>query len=316
MDRFPKTVKRVNKLDAKDTGRTTSQGHKIYFCPFCYDKEVKYGVKDPKPDTTGKLYILESKNHGFCQRCLTAVFTNWTIENSFQKLADLVLDHYTPLDLRLENLPNIDLDSYGSAADEDWATEYLFGRNPALTPAMIRKLGLKAFSTYIGTKDEKGEFKRILRQGVLTPLVYKGETKSYQIRYLTKEKKFRFHTMDGIKLLYSITEIPQLSEITIVEGVFDLIGALGLGFPNIVALLGKTPSPYQLEQLKELCPTRINLFLDNPGLNSGLAKTLRKQIRSITKQKVWCFKWGQGDWLDPEEYFVRSKFKKAYKEWS
>ena len=108
--------------------------------------------------------------------------------------------------------------------------------------------------------------------------------------------------MDGIKLIGTVTNIQKGSEISICEGWYDMIALLCMKFPNPICLLGKEPSAFQVHQLRDLVPIKVNYCLDEPELNYGLMKSLRKQLKSVSQQKSWNFKG-----LDPEEFYNKNK---------
>lgn len=299
-NRFPKTLKRVAKLESTLIKKTLT--HDIYLCPFCYEKELKYDVKDPKPDTTGKLYIETNRNRGYCFRCCTVVFTNWSILSSFDNLVNILQDDLTQ-NIDIDDLPEINLSGFQGAFEIDEAMQYLLNRNPAFNKNNVRKLNLKWIDNIISIFDGSlNEWVRMRRKGILTPLTHKGLIKSYQIRYITEDKKHRFHTMDGVKLISVINDIPLGSEISICEGFYDQVALLCMGFPNPVAVLGKFPSDFQVHQLRNLVPIKVNLCMDEESINYSLGRWIKSKLRSVSSTKNWKF-----DAKDPEEFYVRNQ---------
>jgi hypothetical protein len=289
-------VKYIEDLKAKIAFSNSS--HNIYYCPYCLDRERDNKVRDPKPDTCGKLYIHKVKKQGICFRCNTIVVSKEDKMDMF----DLFL-HTTALEetVNVADLPTIDIDDIPPAYEVTEAMEYLTKRNPVFTPSIVKNLDLRWVETVRSTADGVRRLKSTKR-GILTPLRHKGDIKSYQIRYITNEKKHRFHTMQGIRLIASIGDIPRHTSISICEGFYDAVALLSMGFPNPVALLGSKPSKFQLSQLKEMIPYHINLCLDDHVLNSNLLKLLKKSIKTIETSKIWTF-----DGKDPEEHFKRNK---------
>lgn len=271
----------------------TSEGF-AYYCPYCYEKELDSGVIDPKPDTSGKLYINSEHKTGICFRCNTVIVSS-------TKKDRLVLELNAPeQDLSiLSNLSEIDLSSVPPAYQSDEAMQYLSSRNVSLTSVVVKKLDLRWIDTMRTVKDLLGETQQIRRTGILAPLRYRGAIRSYQIRYITTSKKSRFHTMEGKKILWMFKEPPKYSEITLAEGVYDAIALACMGFPYPVAMLGKTLTELQIAQLRELVPYRINLCLDEYIINNAMKYTLRKQLKSTESYKMWGFSGSK----DPEEYY-------------
>lgn len=290
-----KDIVYLEDLDAKMAYKSGDET--IYYCPYCLEREIKSGVKDPKPDRYGKLYINMEKKKGICFRCGIIIQSKDASLNAVDTLIANLLQKEKEHETDPNLLPPIDLKNVPYASEVSEAMEYLRGRNPAFSEKNVKFLDLRWVETHKIVKRDN-EYVRIKRTGILVPLKYKGQYRSYQIRYVTDDKKQRFHTMSGIKIIYTIGEIPKQSAITICEGVFSAIALLCLGFPNVVALLGKTPSKLQLSQLKELCPCHINLCLDSPDLNYALLKTLKKNIRTLETWKAWRFPEG-----DPEDFY-------------
>lgn len=268
-------------------------------CPFCYDKERDSGVKTPKPDRHKSLALNTETLKGYCHRCDTVIIShkdegklNLGLENDEEENA-----------INPKFLPDIDITKIPMAYENEKAMEYLKNRNIVFTPNIVKKLDFRYIETGKVVNDILEGPKQIKLLGILAPLKYNGRVKSYQIRYITNNKKFRFHTMEGKKLLYSAKPLPVFNEITICEGVYDAIACMAMGFPNVTALLGKTPSKLQMEQLKEIAPYKVNLCLDEPDLNYTLLRVLRRGIKTLERYKSWKFK----GYKDPEEFYKANK---------
>src|SRR5215510_9975562 len=66
-----RTVKYYEDLSIPDAPAT--KGEIRMNCPFCYDKEMKYGISDPKPDRHNSMSINRETMKGYCHRCDTAI---------------------------------------------------------------------------------------------------------------------------------------------------------------------------------------------------------------------------------------------------
>jgi hypothetical protein len=173
----------------------------------------------------------------------------------------------------------------------------------------IDKYNLRWFSREVSIKDVSGEYYSTTRNGIIAPMSWMGEVKSYQIRYFTSEKSMRFHTMDGVKLLYFTTTPEMGDDITLCEGIYDAHACHIMGFPNPVALLGKSLTNLQSNQLRNLCPRRLHLCLDDYICNGELAKGLRKKLPTLMDIKFYSWKGEK----DPEEYLRRYPTETLYK---
>lgn len=107
------------------------------------------------------------------------------------------------------------------------------------------------------------------------------------------------------KFIYTPVNIPrELSihkKITIVEGVFDSIGAVLLGFDYPVCIFGLHLSELQINLIKSYNPSSISIFLDDYDKSISLRKTIKDSfptIGSISIEKSYNF-------LDPEEILKR-----------
>lgn len=304
--RFPKTLQRVEEMEAKKVSESTD--HDIYNCPYCYDKEVKYMVKDPKPDTKGSLYIHKQKNIGFCHRCATVVVTKWSVEDALDKLADALGDLARGIDV--EDLPSVNLDGYKKISESPKAIEYLSGRNPFITPGVADALGMRFYSRFHTERDADGASYPVLREGVIAPMKHMGIEKSFQIRFITKDKKRRFYTMDGLKMLYVPIEPPVGATVTLCEGVYDAIALLQMKFPYPIAILGKSMTPMQERHLRQYVPTAVNICLDDPKLNYELERHVKRSVATVSQTKKWLF-----NWMDPEEYMLKNPTAKYDDNW-
>lgn len=305
---LPRTLVKLNKLDAELVKSTQNDEERVYKCPLCVEKRKLYGKK-PTPDLLGKLYINVEKEMGLCFRCNTIVIIGYSINNAIEKLAKTFESMINQIDPY--GLPDINIESYKSAVEVPEAMEYLRKRNPFISSSLIKLLDMRWYQKIKKFTDDKtGKIKIINRRGILTPIKFKinGELriKSFQIRFLTEDKKFRFYTLDGVKSIYCLSSISEGSKITLVEGIFDAIAADLLGYPFPVAILGKSISKFQISQLRELVPSEINLALDTKQCNLSVYKTVRNQIPSCGRIKKIDLKG-----LDPEEFYLKQKSQKG-----
>jgi len=293
--RVPKTLAFLEDAGELRKAFDTAEGA-AYYCPFCYEKEKKYNVPWPKPDTTGKLFINVSKNKGYCFRCNTAVVSHADYDNLKSYITDFLNDGEERVDL--QNLPVVDLSGVPPASRFQEAIDYLKSRNAFFDEQNADRLDLRWVDSYRTVNHCIDGVVKLRRKGIMVPLKYRGRIRSYQIRYITDSKKFRFHTMEGKRLLTGISDIPPYSPITLCEGFYDAVALNCMGFPNPVAMLGKSPSALQIAQLQEITPYHVNLCLDEPALNYGLLRGLRRRLKTMESYKSWRFKNAK----DPEDF--------------
>lgn len=303
--RFERAVIKIDKLEAVLVSDKHPK-YKIYKCPYCLDREIANKVLDPKPDNHGKLYAYKDRSSAICFRCNTVIIVGWTADDAIDKLAEAFKSEQE--EILVENLPEINLDSYECASKIPEAMAYLKSRHKGFNESNVSRLGLKWFCKDSKVKTLEG-WVDFTKKGIICPFKADGIIKSFQIRFLNMDKKSRFYTMDGVKLIYSITKIPIDSEISICEGVYDAIALFMMGFPNPVAILGSTFSQFQADQLRSVLPTRVNLCMDSIALNKELAKDIRRKLPSVTDKNFYNFK-NQ----DPEEY-MKANPRYRYQEW-
>jgi len=296
--RFPKTLAFLEDVGTLRKAFDTAEGA-AYYCPFCYDKERKYGVPHPKPDTSGKLHINAKKQKGYCFRCDTALISRKDYDSLKSHINDFLNSDEELIDL--QNLPVVDLSSVPPASKFGEAIDYLKSRNSFFNEQNADKFDLRWVDTYKMVNHCIDGVVKLRRKGIMLPLKYHGQIRSYQIRYITDSKSLRFHTMEGKRLLGNIADVKPYSPITLCEGFYDAVALNCMGFPNPVAILGKSLSALQMAQLQELTPCHVNLCLDEPSLNYGVLRGLRKKLKTAESYKSWKFKNAK----DPED-FLRS----------
>lgn len=292
---LPRSVVKVEKLQATQVGEARDGQESVYLCPFCVEKRTRYG-KEPTPDTVGKLFVNNLKEIGLCFRCNTIVLSNWTIDSAVNKLANVLeamLDQVNHTDLQ-----NVDISTYPLASSVERAVGYIQHRNPSITTGLMDALDLRWYSR----EFRKGAEIHV-KEGILTPMRFKENdqlvVKCFQIRFLTHDKNSRFYTLDGIKSVFFLRPPTIGSTITLCEGTWDAIALGIMGFPNPVALLGKSLSAFQANQLRQFVPSRAILALDDEGCNTNLRKDVRNKLPSVSRIRMYDFR-GH----DPEEYLV------------
>lgn len=300
---LPKSVVSVDRFEHSPINSTPilnkdGHGENNYHCPFCAEKRAKHG-KEATEDTAGKLYINTYKNVGYCFRCNTVVLVGFTVDNAIENLVKT-------LEFAFKENEEVEFETltlnYPLACDNKDAMSWIQARNPVLTPDIIRMLDARWYERVIRKKSEiTGEFEPVNRRGILFPIRIKNEIKSFQIRFLTDVHAERFYTLNGAKLCWSLfPNQTKMSEISICEGVFSAIAAGLMQFKQPLALLGKTITPLQINQLRDLLPIKVNLLCDTPEINWKLFHEVRKKLPTVEEIKV--VKLGNND---PEEYFLK-----------
>lgn len=261
-----------------------SHTHWIYFCPNC-------ALKRGRPDRDGKLYYSFEKNVGYCFKCNT-VFYPKVDENK-------LVDH--EYNLALNNMINkLNDNNYPSPSEIKYdfqplnleAREYLKSRH----------MFLNILSNYLNLRLWNGT-----TMGIVTPFYIDNKIAKFQVRFNTEDHKKRYYTSPGEKLLYSpmklFNDYKLKSEptITLVEGTYDAIAAMILGYPNPVAVLGSSLSHYQLYLLRKCLVENAYVMMDDAEISYSLFKPLRKSVPSISHLK--CVKYKE---KDPEEILKRN----------
>lgn len=173
---LPRTVIKVEKLEAEAVKDQKNSDEILYKCPFCYDKELKYGVKDPKPDKVGKLYMNVNKESGICFRCNTIVISNWSVDNAIDKLATALEGLIG--DSVIVDLPEVDLSLYPLASEIPEAINYIKSRNSYISDSLIKGLDLRWYSKLVKTQNPITEkWETINRTGIITPMKFKDGDK-------------------------------------------------------------------------------------------------------------------------------------------
>lgn len=264
----------------KKKGETLT--HDIYYCPFCLEKRGK-------KDTKGKFYFDRIKKIGYCFLCESVGVLNIENKNLSEYKLELVIssiinkfnnsfknDEITFQIMQIDKIfDNLDKNS----------KEYLISR----------------LSLYEELFDILPMFS--CSEGVIFPIYYNNECISYIIRYFNN-CKMKYYIGTSTKFIYSPNNIfvnkNKVEEITIVEGVFDSIGAILNGYKNPIAILGKTVTEYQINFIRKLCPNIINIYLDKYELSNNLKLKIKNKFPFISKINIIK---SFGD--DPEEIYIK-----------
>jgi hypothetical protein len=97
----------------------------------------------------------------------------------------------------------------------------------------------------------------------------------------------------------------------IVEGVFDVLGAMRLGFPAVCSF-GKSISDKQIQLIKELCPGEVSLAWDSDA-KTEIKNTVKRLQNSFSNTLVCTLK-GSIDpgtalnGTDEEKLFLKNAF--------
>ena len=269
MKHVPRTKEFIPSTDGLEFIKM-SGGQEVYNCPWC---ETKYG-----PNSTGKypkLYIDPNKGVGICYRCNTVVVVG--DPNDPKKKVKRILSEREEEILEPVLLPEVH--------PVKKTLHRILNRSPYIETLGISNLAI--LETPIGTETYP-----------LFPFLLDSIPYSYQI-WLGKTPKY--YTFPGPKVFYSPTGLKlddRLEELTIVEGVFDALGALYLGYPNPIAVLGNTLSKRQKHLLEVIGSKKVKIFLDDTQLSTLLALQIAEQL-GLNVSIV------ESDGEDPDEKAVR-----------
>lgn len=244
--------------------------HNQYDCPFCIDVRGE-------PDDEGKLYWDRDKLVSYCFRCETVgilksdkPISEVMLELALTRLRDK-LSIQVPDKIKLTSLP---YEKMFDTLDEE-GRSYIESRCP-LYSDIIDKLQFRSSPKY----------------GVSLPVIIDDITVAYIIRVFPEhvKDKRKYLLATGVKYLYSPNNIinsrTRYCEVTLVEGTFDAIGALLDGYPNPIACFGKTITPLQIHVLRKLCPTKINIYLDETSLSFKLMHKIRRSFPTCSDIQI------------------------------
>jgi len=257
--------------------------HFIYYCPNCEYKRDRH-------DRDGKFYWSKEKSVGYCHKCVTAFFPESNESVVHQELNNTITATISRLrnEERFIDPPRIQFD-FDELTLENLA--YLKSRH----------LFLPILAKYLHCKSWNGS-----KKGTVFPFFYKNYISGFQARFHTDDKSSRYYTSGGNhKILYSPVHVftnfnlrPWDGTITLVEGIFDAIAALIMGYPSPLAVFGSSVSAYQILLLRKLLPDNAFIMMDNKDISWAIAKQIKKEVKSISDTQIIHF-----NGLDPEEHF-------------
>ncbi|QIG71766.1 DNA primase protein [Rhizobium phage RHph_TM39] len=282
---YKKTYEILDPNDPPTLAKET-EDHYVFYCPNCVEKRGK-------PDKDGRLYWSKPKQVGYCFKCVTSFFPaadeNLTPEEN--ELFHMIGRTLSKMDKDESIVDPPPMDFSFDALDYDLLT-YLKNRNPFL-PSLVKLLGCRAWYGKIN--------------GVAFPFIYKDYVGKFQVRFDTKIKDKRYYTSPGKdKLPYSPTglftdfKLRDEPTITICEGVFDAIALMILGYPNPIAVLGKTLTAFQIRLLRTMMPSNAFVVMDDWEISKAIKGQLMSNVISMEDVRIVSY----GDDVDPEEYLV------------
>lgn len=271
---------RVKLFNIKEaTKKSSNSTHDIYYCPFCFD------VRD-KEDTKGKFYFQREKRIGYCFLCESVGVLDEVNREISDIELEVVLSSFksknTKKDLLSFNKQVINISKMFKPLD-NVGKNYLINRLP-IYEDLFEVLPMYSADS-----------------GVVFPVYFENKCVSYTIRNFTG--KMKYFIGSSIKYFYSPNNIftygKNISEITLVEGVFDSLGAILNGYKNPIAMFGKDLSPFQIQLIRSICPNKINIYLDDLSLSWKLYHKIKKEFPLIGKFEV-IKSFGN----DPEEIYI------------
>jgi len=260
-----------------------SKTHLRFNCPYCVDVRGK-------EDKDGKFYWDKTKLIGYCFKCHSVgiLKSEKPIEDiQYEILIDSFFKHISSNDssFKLKDLVEIKYEELFEPLNKE-GIAYLNSRIPKLYETM---------SNYF-------QFRVMDNVGITVPIILFDKVISYNLRYYSPKNKMKYFIPSGVKYLYSpnciFTEKNKYCEITLVEGVFDACSALILGIKNPVCIFGSSVSDLQVQILRKLSPSIINIQLDETPLSYKLAKKLKNSFPTVQKINVKPSK------IDAEEYLL------------
>lgn len=272
---------RVKLFDiSKGVKKGETQSHDIYYCPFC-DKERG------KPDKKGKFYFDKTLKIGYCFYCESVGVLDIKNKDISDYELEMMISIFISRSKKLSNTSNfnkqvLDISKIFDPLD-DVAKKYLVSRLPFYDELYDL---LPMYSS---------------ENGVVFPVYYENKCVSYIIRNYVNMPKYFIGS--NIKYFYSPNNIftsgNRVKEVTLVEGVFDCLGAILNGYSNPVAIFGKTITSFQISILRSLCPQKINIYLDDMSLSWKLLHKIKREFPLVDSFKVIK---SYGD--DPEEIYI------------
>jgi hypothetical protein len=259
-----------------------SKNHEHYICPLCKEEHGDDYAKV-------KLYWNYEKLIGFCFICEHVAILK-TDRPRYEVALTVILNRllsdlsHNPEIMERELRSFSEINYSGIAkAPTDVAVEYLAHRVP-IYPDLL----------------DVFRFGEVPKTGVTVPVFINGKIVSYILRFYKPPGKMKYYLPENSKVLYSPTGDlwigKHVEEITLVEGPFDAIAAAIDGFPNPMAVFGKTITPFQTYLLRSMAPDKINFYLDETELSQKMRMEVRGQLPTVSSTRVIR---SPGD--DPEE---------------
>lgn len=264
--------------------KTSNDNQIRYDCPFCL--EVR-----GKDDGDYKFYFNVEKQVGFCFKCETTGVPENLEDNHVHQLGLSInkFNNINDTDNNDINVTSEKLDFYhmfGSMTDK--SLDYLRSRVP-FYPDILQNLNIREFNN----------------EGIVFPVTVDNVIVSYCIRYYNPKGKLKYLLPRYIdKFIYSPVSIPrELSihkNITIVEGIFDSIGAVLLGFDYPVCIFGLHLSKLQINLIKNYNPSSISIFLDDYDKSLALKNKIKHLFPTLGYISI-----EKSNGYDPEEILKR-----------
>lgn len=262
-----KYFERISEVDeflqtySDDRGQSNSN-KTVCNCPFC----LKHGETTMKP----KLYYYKDTKTFYCFRCSTFASTPDSdisrVRDELSKIGNLV--QYIP------EFNEIQLQDFKSFEEDEDLVNYIKTRRHSYYIELMKFLQVKAFIK----KEKSGH----INKGLFFPFFIEGKAVYHQTRFIDDEYFLRYKTKKFDKIPYKIIDSVDSEEITLVEGVFDALGAYALRLPNPIAMLGKDLSEPVLYFIKKYIRLKVvYLALDDVDENFRLAKYLFQVLDDV-----------------------------------
>lgn len=269
-------IREFDPLAYESVNKTST--HDQFNCPFCIDRRGKV-------DTDGKFYWHREKMIGWCFKCESIGVLESDMSKSELELSIMINGLKSGLEKHSNTKPDFTLSSinFDSMFDKlsDEGREYLIGRCP-LYADILDDLNIRSFG----------------KRGVVIPVYIGKDIVSYQIRYFehcVEGGRKYYIPKTSEKVLYSPTRAvgnTKFCKVTLVEGAFDAISALLMGYPNPIATYGKTLTEVQLYLLRSMSPTEVNIMMDENSISWEVYHKIKRQFPTAGRPKV-IYTWGE-----------------------
>lgn len=238
--------------------------------------------KDPKvrydANRLYKMYVTKELHKAYCHRCGTG-FINVNEKLDLELKLEQPTFRLPPFELvklQSKDWSLTDFLSWDTESDE--GLEYLNGRHKYFGLGLYKALKL-----------------RFLDNAVAIPFYFHKELIFFQLRFI-ENRGIKYFTPPIKKKPIFVIERANNKRLVICEGVFDAIACLFL-YPDRtpIAIIGSTPTPYQVMMIRSYVPEDILVFMDNTELSIKVSKILRYHI----DYAVFGIEFSSGQ--DPEE---------------